>query len=74
MPPGSAGQVLAGERPDHRPAQPGAVGDRGVDVGDGDDAARDEAVGLAPQRGLQPVHDVAGELLAHADRSLADAA
>ena len=68
----AAGQVLVDERPEHRPAQARAVGDRGVDVGDGRDAALDQRVGLLPQRGLQPVGDVPGQLLAQPDRPLAD--
>src|ERR1700712_2056348 len=44
-PAGTSGEVLVEERPEDRPAQSGAVGDGGVDVGDGRDAALDQRVG-----------------------------
>ena len=46
--------------------------DRGVDVGHRGHALLDQVEGLAPQRGLQPVRDVALDLALHVDRPLAD--
>jgi len=71
-PAGAAGQVLVGEGPEHRPPQPGTLGDGSVDIGHRRHAALDQRVGLLPQRRLQPVGHVAGQLLAQPDRLLAD--
>ena len=61
-------------RSHQRPAQPRTIGDRGVRVGDRDDAFDDEMDCLAPQCHLQPVGDVAAHFLFDMDRVLADLA
>jgi hypothetical protein len=68
----AAGQVMEYERAEQRPAQAGPVHDRGVDGAHGRDAALDERVRLAPQRGLEAVGQVPRELGAQPDRALAD--
>ena len=68
----AAGEMKGQMRPHQRPAQAGAVGDRGIDVGDRDHAFGDEMNRLAPQRGLQPVGDVARHFLLDVDRLLAE--
>jgi len=60
-------------RTHQRPAQPGTLADRGVDVGDAGDPGGDEMDGFAPQRSLQAVGNVPGDLAADVDRALADA-
>ncbi len=62
---GPAREVLRRDRTEQRPAQAGAGGDGAVEIGDRDHAAADQVVGLAPQRGLEPVDHVPGELGAH---------
>ncbi len=68
-----AGKMEGEVWPHQRPAQPRTLADRGVDVGDTGDALGEEMDGLAPQRGLQAVGDVPGDLAADVDRALADA-
>jgi len=60
-------------RSHQRPAQPGTLADRGIDVGNAGDAAGEEMDGLVPQRSLQAVCDVPCDLAADVDRPLADA-
>src|SRR6266849_2900893 len=72
-PAAAAGEVKGQMRSHQRPAQPRTLADRGVDVGDAGDAAGKEMDGLAPQRGLQAVGDVPGDLAADMDRAFADA-
>ncbi len=58
-------------RPHHRPAQPGSLGDRQVDVPDRRLAVRDHVQRLAPQGLLEAVGDEARHLAVHRDDGLA---
>jgi hypothetical protein len=67
----AAGEVEGQHRAVDRPAQPGAGGDRQVDLLDGCLTGVDHVQRLAPERLLQPVGDEAGHLVVHGDDGLA---
>ena len=64
----AAGDPVGEERAHERPAQPGAVADRVVDLPDRRDAVVHEPERLAPERLQQPVGDEAVDLAAHDQR------
>src|SRR4029077_20847940 len=55
------------------PSETGPPAERGIDVGDTDDAFTHQMVDLPGQGGLQPVGNMAGHLLVQADSSLPEA-
>ena len=69
---GAAGQVEGEDWAHEGPAEAGALGDGGVDVGHVDDALFDEVGGFSPEGGLEPVADVAGHFLLEVDGVFAD--
>ena len=69
----AAGEMVGQERPHQRPAQARTFGHGGVDLLGGSDALFEQMDRLPENRRLEPVGDVAEDLLAQTDRPLAEA-